>query len=198
MTSLFLSASIPDTASDYYKQCDPMLIKAALCSFLDTVLGRKHIVFGGHPSISGLILAACEETGTNKEAVTIYQSSFFAGSIPKEFLQFAHFIATPAGPDLQTSLRIMRQHMLADHAYEAAVFIGGNGGILEEHQHFTRLHPGAKVLALKSPGGAAALIEAPVATDDDELLDYIGVFATGLNINFRQKRTLMLPEASKS
>ena len=191
MTSLFLSASVPDTASDYYKQCDPILIKAALCSFLETVLGRKHIVFGGHPSISGLMLAACEETGTSKEALTIYQSSFFAGSIPEEFLQFAHFIATPAGSDLQTSLQIMRQRMLADHIYEAAVFIGGKEGILEEHQHFTRLHPNAKVLALKSPGGAAALIEAPADTDDDELLDYIGVFATGLKINFRQKPTLI-------
>lgn len=199
MSSLFLSVSVPDPASEFHKTCDPMLIQAALRSFLFTVLGHKHVVFGGHPSISGLILAVCEDIGiANKSAVTIYQSAFFEGSFPEEYLKFANFIVTPAGGDLQASLSIMRQQMIQAHPHDAAVFIGGKEGILDEYRQFKQAHPNAKVLALKSPGGAAALIKEPEVEDYDELLDYVGLFATGLSIKVGKKRPLELPESEQN
>jgi len=199
MSSLFLSVSVPDPASEYHKTCDRMLIQAALRSFLFTVVGYKHIVFGGHPSISCLILAVCEDIGiANQNAVTIYQSAFFAESFPKEYLQFANFIVTPAESDAQASLNILRQQMIQAHPYDAAVFIGGEEASLDEYQQFKQTHPCAKVLALKSPGGAAALIDEPEVEDYDELLDYVGLFAKGLSINIGKKRPLDLPDPEQA
>ena len=37
MSSLYLSVSVPDSASEYLKNCDRMLIEAALRSFLFTL-----------------------------------------------------------------------------------------------------------------------------------------------------------------
>jgi hypothetical protein len=195
MSSVFLSASVPDLESPFYKQCDPVLIQAALRSFLFTVLGRKHLVFGGHPSISPLILAACEDLGIeNKNAVTIFQSKHFTASFPTESLQFANFIATQAGKDIEDSLAIMRKRMFSMYKYDAAVFIGGKEGIVKEYELFSQRCPDAKILALKSPGGAAATIQGTPENEDDELLDYVGAFSSGLNINQKFERKPIAPE----
>lgn len=193
MNSIFLSASVPRTDSEYYDQCDPMLIQAALRTFLFTVLGRKHLVFGGHPSISPLILAACKEVGVaNKAAVTIYQSNYFKTVQPKENTEFANFIVTQATSDRTSSLEKMRSFMLRRHRFEAAVFIGGEDGVLQEHALFRQRHPNAKILALKSPGGAAASIESSISDDYDELIDYVGLFTTDLQIGLNSERNLSL------
>lgn len=195
MSSIFLSASVPDIESPYYKRCDPVLIQAALRSFLFTVLGRKHLVFGGHPSISPLILAACEDLGiTNKNAVTIFQSKHFSESFPEDNLQFANFIATPVGKDLGTSLAIMRKQMFTTYHYDAAVFIGGKEGIVTEYQLFKKFCPEAKILALKSPGGAAAEIQGVPANEDDELLDYVRAFSSGLGLHQKLDRQPTAPK----
>lgn len=195
MSSIFLSASVPDIESPYYKSCDPVLIQAALRSFLFTVLGRKHLVFGGHPSISPLILAACEDLGImNKNAVTIFQSKHFSESFPEDNLQFANFIATPIGKDLGNSLDIMRARMFSTYHYDAAVFIGGKEGIVTEYELFKKLCPKAKILALKSPGGAAAKIQGEATNEDDELLDYVGAFTSGLGIQQKLDRQPTAPK----
>lgn len=209
MSHIFLSASVPSSDSDFYAECDPMLIQAALRTFLYTVLGRKHLVFGGHPSISPLILAICEDLSVdNKSAVTIYQSTFFEEWAPKENSRFANLVQIRAASTRESSLDEMRKALLSHHAYEAAVFIGGQQGILDEYAMFKKRHPTAKVLALRSPGGAAAKIaslEAASQTspsvsdadhDYDELLDYVGLFTTELQIGVDSERNLM-PKPSK-
>ncbi|MCF5199889.1 MULTISPECIES: hypothetical protein [Pseudomonas syringae group] len=195
MSSIFLSASVPDIDSPYYKRCDPVLIQAALRSFLFTVIGRKHLVFGGHPSISPLILAICEDLGiTNQNAVTIFQSKHFSGVIPEDNRKFANFIETPVGNDLDQSLSIMRKQMFTNYRYDAAVFIGGKEGIVTEYEIFKRLCPNAKILALKSPGGAAAEIQKMPANEDDELLDYVRVFSSGLELHHKLDRKPTAPK----
>lgn len=211
MSSIFLSASVPSSDSDFYDHCDPMLIQAALRTFLYTVLGRKHLVFGGHPTISPLILAICEDLGVdNKAAVTIYQSQYFQKEAPKVNARFADLIEVNAAGTRDSSLAIMTKVMLRRHKYEAAVFIGGQQGIFEEHSQFKNLHPNAKVIALRSPGGASASIESfatPLLErssfspeeldkaygrghDYDELLDYVGLFTSGLQIELNSERNL--------
>jgi hypothetical protein len=195
MSSIFLSASVPNIESPFYAQCDPVLIQAALRSFLFTVLGRKHLVFGGHPSISPLILAACEELGIeNSNAVTIFQSQHFTASFPADNLRFVNFITTPAGKDIEESLAIMREQMFGMYEYDAAVFVGGKEGIVKEYELFRQQCPGAEILALKSPGGAAATIQGTPENEDDELLDYVGAFSSGLNINQKFERKPIAPE----
>lgn len=195
MSSIFLSASVPNIESPSYKTCDPVLIQAALRSFLFTVLGRKHLVFGGHPSISPLILAACEDLGIeNQNAVTIFQSQYFSESFPDDNLQFANFIATPVGESLQASLDIMRNQMFSTYHYDGAVFIGGKEGIVAEYELFKQQCPQATILALKSPGGAAAEIQGLPENEDDELLDYVGLFSVGLGLHHKLERNPTAPK----
>ncbi|WAH55900.1 hypothetical protein LZ023_23045 [Pseudomonas silvicola] len=196
MGKIFLSASVPSSDNSFYEQCDPMLIQAALRTFLYTVLGRKYLVFGGHPTISPLILAVCEDLGIdNRAAVTIYQSKFFATEAPKVNLRFGNLVEVVSTGDRQSSLELMRRAMFRHNQFEAAVFIGGQQGILDEHKQFRKDHSGANVIALRSPGGASASID-PVLTPDgkdyDELLDYVGLFTHGLGIGLNSERNLSL------
>lgn len=195
MSSIFLSASVPNIESPYYLRCDPVLIQAALRSFLFTVIGRKHLVFGGHPSISPLILAVCEDLGiTNQNAVTIFQSKHFSGVIPKDNKKFANFIETPVGSDLGQSLSIMRNQMFSTYHYDGAVFIGGKEGIVAEYELFKQKCPQATILALKSPGGAAAEIQGLAESEDDELLDYVRLFSSGLELHHKHERQPTAPK----
>ncbi|MEZ2873951.1 hypothetical protein ACBQ28_02240 [Pseudomonas lundensis] len=205
MGDIFLSASVPSRDSSFYEQSDPMLIQAALRTFLYTVLGRKHLVFGGHPTISPLILAVCEDLRVdNRAAVTIYQSTFFEQEAPKVNSRFANLVPVNANGTRESSLELMRKVMFKRHKFEAAVFIGGQQGILDEHAQFKLHHPQANVIALRSPGGASASIEplkgqmqersplSPEEKDYDELLDYVGLFTNGLEIGLNSERNLSL------
>jgi len=191
MSSILLCTSVPERDSSYHKDCDPMLIQAALRTFLYIVLGRKRLVFGGHPTISPLILAVCEDLRVdNKSAVTLYQSKFFEKITPKVNSTFSNLINVPATDSRDKSLEKMRSLMIRGQKYEAAVFIGGGEGILEEHRLFAKYHPHAKVIALKSPGGAAAKISMPIGHDYDELLNYVRLFVTDLKIPLDSERNL--------
>ncbi|MCO8161090.1 hypothetical protein NJC38_02850 [Pseudomonas sp. 21LCFQ010] len=196
MKSVFLSASVPNTSSDYYKGCNPVLIQSALRSFFFSVIGRKHLVFGGHPSISPLILVVCEELGVeNENAVTIFQSQYFEASFPAESRKFANFILTPAANTLDKSLAVMRKQMFAAFDYDSAVFIGGKEGIVQEHRLFKNAHPDSKIIALKTPGGAASTIGATMA-EDDELLDYDKLFSKSLNVSKKFLKEMPVPRKS--
>ena len=196
MSSVFLSASVPSTDSEYYKGCNPVLIQAALRSFLFSVLGRKHLVFGGHPSISSLILAVCQDLGIeNKHAVTIFQSKHFEENFPSENLQFANFIVTPTAGAREKSLSVMRKQMFAAYDYDSAVFIGGKEGVVQEYRFFRSAHPYSTVLALKSPGGAASTIGGSIM-EDDELLDYDALFIKNINVGKEFLKEMPAPKRS--
>ena len=55
----------------------------------------------------------------------------------------------------EVSLALMREKMIKDNDYKAAVFIGGMGGVFKEYELFRWCHPDALVLPIASTGAAA-------------------------------------------
>lgn len=157
MKSIFLSASIPQPGREYYGTANPLMIHAAVRAFLALVLGRRHLVWGGHPSITPMVSAACDSLGLQYlEAVTLYQSRAFSKDFPKENDRFGNLVLTPEGADRDSSLLTLRKTMLGSHEFDGAVFIGGMNGVLVEHDLFMQMHPGAPTIAVHKPGAAAA------------------------------------------
>ncbi|WP_241754845.1 hypothetical protein [Cupriavidus basilensis] len=60
--------------------------------------------------------------------------------------------------DLSQSLKAMREAMMKSADFDAAVFIGGMEGILNEHAMFIELHPQAKRLPVAVTGGASRIL----------------------------------------
>jgi len=58
--------------------------------------------------------------------------------------------------DRDESLRKMREEMLQSQRFEAAVFIGGMEGVLEEAAMFAELYPEAAMIPVASTGAAAS------------------------------------------
>src|SRR5260221_13032138 len=126
MKEIFLSASVPIKGRRYYEDSDPVLIHAAVRAFATLVLGRRRIVWGGHPSITPLLWAACESLGVQySRCVTLYQSSYFKADFPIANERFRNVIHVRREGGRARSLFAMRVAMLERSRLEAAVFIGG-------------------------------------------------------------------------
>ena len=195
MKAIFLSASVPVIGrSDYFNTADPFLIQTAVRELMTLALGRRRIIWGGHPAITPMVWAVCEDLGVSyADAVVLYQSRFFEELFPKENKLFRNvmFFDSVEG-DREASLLTMRRAMLSRSDLEAGVFIGGMEGILAEHSLFTELNPSSKVIAVPSPGGAARqlaqtldrLSEADIAD-----VDFARLFYKRLVINPADART---------
>jgi hypothetical protein len=157
METIFLSASIPKPGREYYGTADPLLIHSAVRALLVLLLGRRHIVWGGHPSITPMISAACDGLGVQyANVVTLYQSRQFSKNFPTENSRFGNLVLVDEEADVAASLKSLRKRMFSDFKYQAAIFIGGMNGILDEHDMFVSMHPNATVVTVPRPGGAAA------------------------------------------
>jgi hypothetical protein len=180
--AVFLSASVPVSGrGSYYETADPFLIQVAVREFVTAVLGRFRIVSGGHPAITPMILAICQDLARSPgEWVELYQSAFFGGQFPEENAAFGHVTIVPAvAGDRETSLFELRKAMLSRTDLVAAVFIGGMEGIEAEYALFEQYHPEALVLPIPSPGGAARVLAErlglpPHAASDD--VDFARIF----------------------
>jgi len=194
MSEIFLSASIPVVGrGNYYETADPFLIQFAVREFVSAALGRRLIVWGGHPAITPMIWSVCEDLGVNySQALVLYQSKFFQELYPEENKHFANVEYIEAVPnDREASLLRMRESMLSRQDLSAAVFIGGMEGVLDEHAMFARFHPKGKVLAVSSPGGAARELAIRLGlTNDADLqnVDFARLFHEELNILPDEKR----------
>lgn len=192
MASIFLSASIPKPGREYYDSADPLLIHAAVRAFLALVLGRRHIVWGGHPSITPMVSAACDGLGVEyADAVTLYQSKFFQKDFPAENGRFGNLVLVDAEADLAKSLKSLRHQMLSRDDIEAGVFIGGMNGITDEHTMFVSMQPNAQVLAVPRPGGAAADLALKYGYDpgnDPAPTDFTQLFIDKLGISPSEPR----------
>lgn len=156
MKSIFLSASIPDPASKKQIPADPLMIHAAVRSFLALVLGRRHIVWGGHPSITPMVRAACSDLGlTYLDCVTLYQSEFFTDDFPEDNDAFKDIVIVPKSVDKAASLEALRTAMFEENEFESAVFIGGMAGIDDEFQLLRSLQPHSTLVPLFGAGGVA-------------------------------------------
>lgn len=193
MNSIFLSASVPIPGRGrYYETANPFLIQMAVREFLTLALGRRRIVWGGHPAITPMVWSVCQDLGVRySDAVVLYQSRFFEDMFPEENAHFAnvHYVDAVAG-DRAMSLQAMRNEMLSREDLEAAVFIGGMEGIQEEYDLFSTLHPKSKVVFVPAPGGAARDLATQLRTPESELglIDFADLFWRNLEISPLQER----------
>jgi SLOG-like protein len=193
MRAIFLSASVPVVGrGNFYESADPFLIQTAVREFVSVALGRRLIVWGGHPAITPMVWAVCEDLGVSyASAVVLYQSKFFGDIFPEENKRFGNVVYVDAveGSREQSLLR-MRKDMLSRDDLEAAVFIGGMEGVLEEHALFQEFHPEANVLTVPSAGGAARQLAAHLGVGGQNLqeLDFTKLFHLGLNVAPNEKR----------
>jgi hypothetical protein len=195
MKAIFLSASVPVIGrGDYFKTADPFLIQTAVRELMTLALGRRRIIWGGHPAITPMVWAVCEDLGVNyADAVVLYQSRFFEELFPEENKHFrnVNFFDAVEG-DREASLLTMRRAMLSRSDLEAGVFIGGMEGLLAEHSLFTELNPSSKVLAVPSPGGAARQLAQTLdrlSEVDIADVDFAKLFYERLGINPVDTRT---------
>ncbi len=182
MSAIFLSASVPVVGrGTYYETADPFLIQSAVRAFVIEVIRDKQIVWGGHPAITPMIWAICEDLKVSySRAVVLYQSRFFEDSFPEENRHFENVVLVEAvANDREASLLRMRHEMLGRADLRAAVFIGGMEGVEAEYSIFRELHPEAKVLLVPAPGGAARNLAERLAAMDPtamEDVDFAGLF----------------------
>jgi hypothetical protein len=189
MTQIFLSASVPiQGRGDFFETADPFLIQFAVRELMTVCLGRRRIVWGGHPAITPMVWAVCESLDVNyASAVKLYQSRFFEEWFPEENRRFLNVHFTEAVPNNRAaSLDLMRREMLSE-PFEAGVFIGGMEGIFDEFKLFKELHPAATVVAVSAPGGAAMQLGKKLRQRNNGI-DFARMFHRKLTISATEPR----------
>ena len=189
MSNIFLSASVPQpNRGDFYASASPFLIQFAVRELLTVCLGRRRIVWGGHPAITPMVWAVCEDLNVSyAKTVQLYQSRLFEKYFPPENANFDNVVVVDAvDNDKDKSLLKMRQEMLAGD-FVAGVFIGGMEGIFAEHDLFTQLHPKSTVLAVSSPGGAAGQLAHKLG-QDSKRIDFARIYREKLAVDPTEPR----------
>lgn len=192
MGAIFLSASVP-TREPYSLDCRPQEIQAAINALAQVVLGRRKLVWGGHPAITPLLWSAAQAVGVEYTvAVELFQSRLFTKVLPAENKYFANVrLIDAVGEDQEASLLEMRKAMLTSTEFEAAVFIGGMHGILDEHKLFAQCWPSATCIPIAQTGGATVQLAADLnyqVPDDLAPLDFVALLYGGLGIRPSEKR----------
>lgn len=151
----FLAASIPDPARNerYFRTGDTVAIRDAVIALVSVVLPRTKLVFGGHPAITPLVKWVADQFGSF-ERVRMFQSKFFRESYLKDIEAF-RYEEIDAAKDRETSLREMREKMLASEKYGAAFFIGGMDGVEREYELLKELPYDVPVFPVYTTGAAA-------------------------------------------
>ena len=167
---VFLSASFPSgERGEQVRPFDASAIADAVSAIVRAVLlNEGKLLFGGHPTITPLVLMIGAELGAQK-AVDLFQSRWFGKQITEETWTLAasnvgtiHW--TPRCATLEASLEEMRKQMLQFVVPVGAVFVGGMSGIWEEYELFGKARPGVPRIPVAGPGGAAAQL--PNSGDD--------------------------------
>jgi hypothetical protein len=192
--AIFLSASVPDPkrAPEYASTADTVAITSAVSALVYVTLGRRQLVWGGHPAITPMIWVVAQDLGLDYGAwVKLYQSNYFDDEFPEENAKFGNIVFTErVGTDREASLRLMRQRMFAENQFESAVFIGGMAGIRAEYELLHEMQPDAHIVPIGSTGGAAAELIDRTSSPPElwEELDYVGLFHRQLGISVREER----------
>jgi SLOG cluster3 family len=154
--NIFLSASVPDPmrGPEYAATSDAVAIIAAVGALVYVVLGRRLLVWGGHPAITPMIWVVAQEFGLDYGAwVKLYQSRFFEDEYPEDNQRFQNVVYTEAvAGDRELSLEAMRRRMFTERSFDAAVFVGGMRGIIDEFEMFRDLQPKASLIPIISRG----------------------------------------------
>lgn len=161
MKAIFLSASVPDPRRDarYHTTADIIAIRDSIRALATVVLPHASLTWGGHPAITPLIRVVAESVGvTEGDRVRLYQSAWYSEVLPSDSAAFERYVLTPKMDTKDRSDRRMREQMLTEGTFDAAIFIGGMEGVEEEYQMFRQLYPRATTFPVASTGAAAALI----------------------------------------
>lgn len=161
LKNIFLSASIPLPERDpkYFETADIVAIRDAIIALTTVVLPKHKLIWGGHPSITPLINYVMEKLGLNiQEHVKMYQSLWFKDKFPEDNNKFENIVFTESLKDIPSSIQLMRERMLFENDYAAAVFIGGMNGIEDEYKMFIEKHQKAILLPIASTGAATRIL----------------------------------------
>lgn len=194
MEAIFLSASVPDPRRSpaHAKTADTVSICSAVTALVHVALGRRMLVWGGHPAITPMISGVAEDLGVDYGRwVHLYQSRYFEDEYPEDNERFDNVTFVDVGNDRESSLTEMRRRMLSDYNFSAGVFIGGMDGVILEYGMFCDLQSEAEVIPVASTGGASlevAALVGPLPQDLFDDLDYVSLFHRYLNISVREER----------
>lgn len=173
--NIFLSAGVPtlDRPAKYYDTADVIAIRDSVIALASAVLANMgfHLIWGGQPAITPLIALVLERYELKMaNRVTLYQSFEFEKYFPKENENVGTIVYTEKKENRDTSLLLMRQKMIGEHDYAAAVFIGGMEGVEDEFDLFRKMHSGVPCLPIASTGAAAKIIYDEYPGEFDERL----------------------------
>ena len=156
--NVFLSASVPLPSRNrlYFETADVVAIRDAIKALAYRVLEQGSVTFGGHPAITPLLALILREAFADRRgSVVLYQSEFFSKRFPTENDEFIDVRIIPeVDADQARSLHAMRVEMLSHRAFDAAVFIGGMEGILDEYTMLREIDPNVPCYPVASTGGA--------------------------------------------
>ncbi|EPO2451368.1 hypothetical protein ACT7LO_001687 [Providencia rettgeri] len=199
---IFLSASVPDPkkAPNFAESSDSVAITSAVRALVHVTLGRRVLVWGGHPAITPMIKIVAEQMGIDYgKWVKLYQSLFFEDHFPEDNEAFKNVIYTEnINNDVKKSLLLMRERMFTENKFKSAIFIGGMSGIIDEFHLFQKYQPGKDIIPIVSTGGATLEIETKLKVTSSEVLgddlrdelDYVRLFHQRLDISVREERYL--------
>lgn len=194
MGAIFLSASVP-IREPFVADSRPQAIQAAINALAQVVLGRKKLIWGGHPAITPLLWSAAQSVGVEYAvAVELFQSRLFEDDFPQENKHFSNVTYVDAvEKDKDKSLLAMRQAMVRSTEFDAAVFIGGMEGIADEYELFTTHYPNAVCIPISQTGGASVALAQRLryeAPRDIAPLDFVTLLYRELNIRPSQRRQI--------
>lgn len=165
---IFLSASMPTKERDhrFFDTADFIAIRDAVVALVNAIMPYYSLVWGGHPAITPIIHGIFKKRGFDyNDFITVYQSAYFAGKMPKENQQFDNVVITDEvqkyaneKQNVEESLSIMRKRMLTDSPIFAGFFIGGMEGVLDEYKLLKKYNPNAKIYPVASTGAAAQIL----------------------------------------
>lgn len=193
--AIFLSAGVPDPkrGPDFAATADSVAITAAVTALVHVTLGRRLLVWGGHPSITPMVWVVAEGVGVDYGGwVKLYQSRFFEDEFPEDNQRFDNVsYSDPVAGHREMSLAAMRERMFSESRFSAAVFIGGMAGVVDEFRLFREKQPDATIVPVASTGGAALEIARYLPSSTPDLLDdldYVALFHRHLGISEREDR----------
>lgn len=181
--AIFLSASVPyqrdpskltpeerQRNEHYVRTSHPDSIRAAVTELCRWAFSRDlNLIFGGHPAISPMVLAAARQFVSAecwRKRVLVFQTLFFKDKIPDTTLRLGDWDRGELlwtrerpmpGPNAEQdpSLTWMREVMVRSPRLVAAVCIGGMEGVEEEAGLFLQYNSSRPVYAIGSTGAAA-------------------------------------------
>lgn len=205
--AVFLSAGIPDPDQpQFVGPSDPIDIIEAVRALVYVVLGRRRLIWGGHPAITPIVwsVASSHKLDYDKWA-TLYQSLHFGERFPDDNKQFRNTryieaaIRTAGQSEdehKRESLKLMRSAMFAENDFETAIFVGGMQGIFSEFSLFGDMCPDARRIPLLSTGGAALHLRERMSHLDQDLdfdrlmndVDYVPLLSDMCGIELTEPR----------